>query len=94
MKRLLPVTVPVTVTLTVTAGLALLVSATAADAGSCRMLAAAGDAPTEQLARVMSTHGLDNIIEAKGLKGVGPVKTSCKAGTLMVECRSQQKACN
>lgn len=64
-----------------------------ARAESCQMVAAAGNGPTESIATVMSTHGLDNIIEAKGLKGVGPVTTKCEAGTILVECRSQQKAC-
>ena len=72
---------------------ALLISLGDARAESCQVVAAAGDAPTEEIARVMSTKGLANIIEAKGLKGTGPVQTKCEAGSILVECRSQQKAC-
>lgn len=64
-----------------------------AKADSCEVVAAAGNGPTEAIAKVMSTHGLENIIEAKGLKAEGPIKTKCEPGTFLVECRSQQKAC-
>jgi hypothetical protein len=64
-----------------------------AHAATCQIIAAAGSGPTEGIAQLMSTKGLENIIEGKGLKGQGPVKTKCEAGTIMTECRSQQKAC-
>jgi len=64
-----------------------------AQAGECTKIAAAGDGPTKYIATIMSTHGLDNIIEARGMKGRGPVHTTCKPGTFLVECRSSQTAC-
>ena len=56
-------------------------------------MAAAGNGPTEEFAQLMSTKGLENVIEAKGMKSQEPVKTKCEAGTTMIECRSQQKPC-
>jgi len=64
-----------------------------ASAAECKIIAAAGDGPTQGIAEVMSTNGLKNIIENKGLKGQGPVKTKCEAGAILTECRSQQRAC-
>ncbi len=64
-----------------------------AQAGDCHRLGAVGDGLTKDIAVVMSTHGLQNIIEGKGLKGQGPVKTTCEPGTIMVECHSSQLAC-
>lgn len=72
---------------------AVLAAAPAAHAGQCQVVAAAGNGPTEAIATVMSTHGLENIIEAKGLKAQGQVKTKCAPGTFLTECRSQQTAC-
>lgn len=72
---------------------AVLAAAPVAHAGQCQIVAAAGNGPTESIATIMSTHGLENIIEAKGLKGQGPVKTKCAPGTFLTECRSQQTAC-
>lgn len=72
---------------------AVLATASVAHAAECQIVAAAGNGPTETIATVMSTHGLENIIEAKGLKPQGDVKTKCAPGTIMTECRSQQKAC-
>lgn len=62
-------------------------------AANCQWVAAAGSGPSVTIATVMSTHGLENIIEGKGLKGQGPVQTKCTPGTVLTECRSQQKAC-
>ena len=59
----------------------------------CTRVAAAGDGLTKDIAVVMSTHGLQNIIEGKGLKGQGPVKTTCSTGAILVECHSSQLAC-
>ncbi len=67
--------------------------AASANAAECKIIAAAGDGPTQGIAEVMSTNGLKNIIENKGLKGQGPVKTKCEAGVIFTECRSQQRAC-
>jgi hypothetical protein len=62
-------------------------------AGSCSRIGAIGDGLTHDIAVIMSTHGLANIIEAKGLKGKGAVHTSCEPGTFGTECRSSQVAC-
>jgi hypothetical protein len=64
-----------------------------AEAGSCVRVGALGDGLTHDLAVVMSTHGLANIIENKGLKPKGPVHTTCSPGTVLTECRSSQMAC-
>ena len=64
-----------------------------AEAGTCVRLAAAGDGPTKAVAEVMSTHGLQNIIDNKGMKGQGQMKTTCAAGTFLTECHSSQTAC-
>ena len=69
------------------------IGAGTATAANCQWVAAAGNGPTQNIATIMSTHGLDNIIENKGLKGQGPVKTTCAPGTFLTECRSSQKAC-
>ena len=79
-------------TLAASAALACAVS-TAALAGDCTRIAAVGDGPTKDIATVMSTHGLENIIEARGLKATGPVKTTCEAGSFLTECHSSQSAC-
>ncbi len=75
----------------VTPGLAL--GLAPAYAATCQNVAAAGDGPTKDIATMMSTHGLDNIINGKGLKGQGAVKTTCVPGAVLVECKSWQKAC-
>ena len=64
-----------------------------ADAATCQNVAAAGDGPTKDIATMMSTHGLDNIITNKGLKPQGAVKTTCVPGSVLVECKSWQRAC-
>jgi hypothetical protein len=64
-----------------------------AEAGSCMRVGAIGDGLTHDLAVVMSTHGLANIIENKGLKGKGPIHTACSQGAVLTECRSSQTAC-
>lgn len=68
------------------------ISATA-EAGSCVRVGAIGDGLTHDLAVVMSTHGLANIIESKGLKASGPVRTTCSPANFLTECRSFQRAC-
>jgi hypothetical protein len=69
-----------------------LLSATA-QAGDCARVAAVGDGLTHDLAVIMSTHGLANIIEAKGRTGKGPVRTKCEPGSFGTECTSWQTAC-
>lgn len=73
--------------------MALALPSAAGNAAECTVVAAAGNGPTEAIATIMSTHGLENILEAKGLKGQGPVQTKCAPGAVLTECRSQQKAC-
>ncbi|MFN0219052.1 MAG: hypothetical protein ACKVP4_09590 [Hyphomicrobium sp.] len=70
-----------------------LAASSAASAGECQHLSAAGDGLTKDIAVVMSTHGLANIIEGKGLRPQGEMKTACKAGKFMTECTSTQSAC-
>jgi hypothetical protein len=65
-----------------------------AQAGDCIKVAAIGDGLTHDLAVIMSTHGLANIIEAKGRSGKGPVHTRCEPGTFGEECTSSQTACS
>ncbi len=65
-----------------------------AQAGDCIRVDALGDGLTHDIAVIMSTHGLANIIEGKGRVGKGPVSTHCGApGTFVTECRSSQLAC-
>jgi hypothetical protein len=65
----------------------------AAQAGDCVRVAAVGDGLTHDLAVIMSTHGLANIIEGKGRTGKGPVHTKCEPGTFGTQCTSWQSAC-
>ena len=65
----------------------------AAQAGDCIRVSAIGDGLTHDLAVIMSTHGLANIIEGKGRKPKGPVHTTCSPGTFGTECQSTQTAC-
>ena len=76
-----------------TFALACTVSTTSYAADGCMTLAAAGDGLTKDMAVMMSTHGLENIINSKGLKAQGAVKTTCVPGAVLTECRSSQKAC-
>jgi hypothetical protein len=64
-----------------------------AQAGDCIRVAALGDGLTHDLAVLMSTHGLANIIEHKGRKGQGKIHTTCTPGAVLTECRSSQMAC-
>ena len=66
---------------------------TTAQAGDCVRVGAVGDGLTHDLAVIMSTHGLANIIEDKGRKGQGPVHTTCSPGAVLTECHSSQMAC-
>ena len=64
-----------------------------AQAGDCVRIGAIGDGLTHDLAVIMSTHGLANIIESKGRAPKGPVHTTCSPGTFGTECQSSQMAC-
>jgi hypothetical protein len=65
----------------------------AAASADCIRVGSVGDGLTKDIAVIMSTHGLANIIEAKGRKGHGPVHTTCSPGTFGTECHSSQTAC-
>lgn len=75
------------------AATAVICALSAAASADCIRVGAIGDGLTHDIAVVMSTHGLANIIEGKGRKGQGPVHTTCSAGTVLTECRSTQTAC-
>jgi hypothetical protein len=80
--------------LVATAALICAFSVSAQAGGSCVRIGALGDGLTHDLAVIMSTHGLANIIEGKGLTPKGPVRTHCDApGTFVTECHSSQMAC-
>ena len=64
-----------------------------AQAGDCVRIGAIGDSLTHDLAVIMSTHGLANIIESKGRTPKGAVHTTCSPGTFGTECQSSQMAC-
>ena len=64
-----------------------------AQAADCTRVAAIGDNFTHDLAVLFSTNALKNTIAGRGLIGKGPVKTSCKSGSAMIECYSSQMAC-
>lgn len=72
---------------------AALLTSSAAKAANCQVVAAAGDGPSKEVATFMAAHGLENLLDHKGLKGQGPVKTKCTPGTIVTECVSQQKGC-
>lgn len=74
-------------------GLAFSIMGVSSAYAECVRVGAAGDGLTKDIAVIMSTHGLQNVIDGKGLKGQGPVKTTCKDGSFMVECHSSQTAC-
>ena len=59
----------------------------------CIKVSAVGDGLTHDIAVIMSTHGLANVIIGKGRKGQGPVHTTCSAGSALTECHSTQIAC-
>ena len=64
-----------------------------AQAADCTRVAAIGDNVTHDLAVLFSTNALKNTIARRGLIGKGPVKTTCKTGSAMIECYSSQMAC-
>jgi hypothetical protein len=64
-----------------------------AQAADCTRVAASGDNVTHDLAVLFSENALKNTIAGRGLVGKGPVKTTCKSGSAMIECHSSQTAC-
>lgn len=60
----------------------------------CRPISATGDAIGKDLATIMSTHGLTNVLDGKGLTGKGPVHTRCISGGIFgSQCTSTQTGC-
>lgn len=64
-----------------------------AQAAECTRVAAIGDNFTHDLAVLFSHNALKNTIAGRGLIGKGPVKTTCKSDSAMIECYSSQVAC-
>ena len=64
-----------------------------AQAAECTRVAAIGDNFTHDLAVLFSHNALKNTIAGKGLIAKGPVKTTCKSDSAMIECYSSQMAC-
>ena len=64
----------------------------AASAG-CQTVGAIGTGVNESMAKFMADAGLKNVLEGKGLKGSGPIKHTCSAGTLVTECSARQQGC-
>jgi hypothetical protein len=64
-----------------------------AQAADCTRVGAIGNNFTHDLAVLFSENALKNSIAGRGLIGKGPVKTSCKSGSAMIECHSSQMAC-
>ena len=59
----------------------------------CIRVGAVGDGLTHDLAVIMSTHGLANVIYGQGRVGKGSVHTTCEAGSITTTCHSSQTAC-
>ena len=59
----------------------------------CIRVAAVGDGLTHDIAVIMSTHGLANVIYGQGRVGKGSVHTTCEAGSITTTCHSSQTAC-
>ena len=72
--------------------LALATLTSVAHAG-CKTVGAIGTGVNEGMAKFMSDAGLKNVLEGKGLKGSGPIKHTCSAGTLVTECSARQQGC-
>ena len=65
----------------------------AAAQADCIKVGAVGEAPTHDLAVIMSTHGLANVIYGKGRVGKGEVHTTCEPSGITTTCHSSQTAC-
>mgnify|MGYP000928887123 CR=1 FL=1 len=64
-----------------------------AHAADCKTVTAAGDNFTHDTAVLFSTNALKNTLAGQGRVGKGPVKTTCKTGSVMTTCTSSQLAC-
>jgi hypothetical protein len=80
-------------TVAIAAAAAAFMASTSAYAG-CQQVASVGDGMTKDWATVLSTHGLVNIMDNKGLTGKGPVHTRCTDGGMFgAQCTSYQTGC-
>ena len=64
-----------------------------AQAADCRTVTALGETLTHDSAVLFSTNALKNTLAAQGRVGKGPVRTTCKTGSVLTTCHSSQKAC-
>ena len=64
-----------------------------AQAADCARITALGQNLTHDSAVLFSTNALKNTLAAQGRVGQGPVRTTCKAESVMTTCHSSQVAC-
>ncbi len=64
-----------------------------AQAADCRTVTALGETLTHDSAVLFSTNALKNTLAAQGRMGKGPVRTTCKTGSVLTTCHSSQMAC-
>ncbi len=64
-----------------------------AQAADCACITALGETLTHDTAVLFSTNALKNTLAAQGRVGKGPVRTTCKAGSMTTTCYSSQVAC-
>ena len=64
-----------------------------AQAADCRTVTALGETLTHDTAVLFSTNALKNTLAAQGRVGKGPVRTTCKTGSVLTTCVSSQVAC-
>lgn len=64
-----------------------------AQAADCARITALGETLTHDSAVLFSTNALKNTLAAQGRIGQGPVRTTCKEGSVMTTCHSSQVAC-
>lgn len=76
----------------VAAAMVCALSATA-QAADCRRVTALGETFTHDTAVLFSTNALKNTLAGQGRVGKGPVRTTCKKGSVMTTCYSSQMAC-
>jgi hypothetical protein len=76
----------------VAAAMVCTLSATA-QAADCRRVTALGETLTHDTAVLFSTNALKNTLAGQGRVGKGPVRTTCKTGSVMTTCYSSQMAC-
>ena len=75
------------------AATAMICALSATAQADCIKVTALGEAVTHDIAELLSTHGLANIIYGKGRVGKGPVHTDCHDGSGTTTCHSSQTAC-